>query len=44
MIHGKLTEINVTAPTGVRAIKKLGGPDLAAQLFDVIESKVAARG
>ena len=44
VIHGKLTEINVTAPTGVRAIKKLGGPDLAAQLFDVIESKVAARG
>lgn len=40
VIHGKLTEINVTAPTGVRAIKKLGGPDLAAQLFDVIEAKV----
>ncbi len=41
VIHGKLTEINVTAPTGVRAIKKLGGPDLAAQLFDVIEAKHA---
>ncbi len=39
VIGGKLTEINVTAPTGVRAIKKLGGPDLAAQLFDVIEAK-----
>jgi len=39
VIHGKLTEINVTAPTGVRAIKKLGGPDLSAQLFDVIEAK-----
>lgn len=39
VIHGKLTEINVTAPTGVRAIKKLGGPDLAAQLFEVIEAK-----
>lgn len=39
VIHGKLTEINVTAPTGVRAIKKLGGPDLASQLFDVIEAK-----
>ncbi|MGN6094757.1 MAG: glutathione synthase [Bosea sp. (in: a-proteobacteria)] len=39
VIHGKLTEINVTAPTGVRAIKKLGGPDLAAQLWDVIEAK-----
>ena len=38
VIDGKLTEINVTAPTGVRAIKKLGGPDLAAQLWDVIEA------
>ena len=41
MIGGLLTEINVTAPTGVRAIKKLGGPDLAAQLFEVIERKRA---
>ena len=39
VIGGFLTEINVTAPTGVRAIKKLGGPDLAAQLFEVIERK-----
>ena len=43
VIGGKLTEINVTAPTGVRAIKKLGGPDLAAQLFDVIEAKRASK-
>ncbi|MCO5090277.1 glutathione synthase [Bosea sp. (in: a-proteobacteria)] len=43
VIHGKLTEINVTAPTGVRAIKNLGGPDLAAQLFDVIEAKRGSR-
>lgn len=41
VIGGLLTEINVTAPTGVRAIKKLGGPDLAAQLFEVIERKRA---
>ncbi len=39
VIHGKLTEINVTAPTGVRAIKKFGGPDLAAELWGVIEAK-----
>jgi glutathione synthase len=39
VIGGFLTEINVTAPTGVRAIKTLGGPDLAGQLFDVIERK-----
>jgi glutathione synthase len=43
VIGGNLTEINVTAPTGVRAIKKLGGPDLAAQLWDVIESKRGSR-
>jgi glutathione synthase len=30
----------VTAPTGIRAIKRLGGPDLAVTVWDVIESKV----
>ena len=40
VIDGNLTEINVTSPTGVRAIKKLGGPDLAAAIWDSIESKV----
>ena len=34
-----LTEINVTSPTGVRAIRNLGGPDCAAILWDVIEKK-----
>lgn len=34
-----LTEINVTSPTGVRAIKNLGGPDVAAMTWDVIEAK-----
>ena len=27
VIDGNLTEINVTCPTGIRAIKRLGGPD-----------------
>ena len=40
VIDGNLTEINVTSPTGVRAIKRLGGPDLAVTVWDVIESKV----
>ncbi|WP_201861769.1 glutathione synthase [Microvirga soli] len=40
VIDGNLTEINVTAPTGIRAIKRLGGPDLAVTVWDVIESKV----
>lgn len=39
VIDGHLTEINVTSPTGLRAIKKLGGPDLAAPIWDVIEVK-----
>ncbi|CAM5773929.1 glutathione synthetase [Labrys miyagiensis] len=39
VIDGHLTEINVTSPTGLRAIKRLGGPDLAAQIWNAIESK-----
>ena len=39
VIHGNLTEINVTSPTGLRVIKRLGGPDLAAAIWDVIEAK-----
>lgn len=40
VIDGWLTEINVTAPTGIRAIRKLGGPDVAAMVWDVLEAKV----
>jgi glutathione synthase len=40
VIDGQLTEINVTSPTGIRAIKRLGGPDLAASLWDVVERKI----
>jgi glutathione synthase len=39
VIDGNLTEINVTSPTGIRAIAKLGGPDVAAKFWDVIEAK-----
>jgi glutathione synthase len=39
VIDGNLTEINVTSPTGIRAIKNLGGPDIAAMIWDCIESK-----
>jgi glutathione synthase len=41
VIGGQLTEINVTSPTGIRAIKNLGGPDVAALIWDKIESKRA---
>jgi glutathione synthase len=38
-----LTEINVTSPTGIRAVKNLGGPDIAALIWDAIEAKRGAR-
>jgi glutathione synthase len=38
VIGDYLTEINVTSPTGVRAIKNLGGPDIAAMIWDKIEA------
>ena len=37
VIDGHLTEINVTSPTGIRAIQKVGGPNLAASIWDAIE-------
>ncbi len=39
VIGGNLTEINVTSPTGIRAIRNLGGPDIAAIIWDCIENK-----
>ena len=43
VIDGYLTEINVTSPTGIRAVKRLGGPDLAVAIWDVIESKLTRK-
>ena len=42
VIDGYLTEINVTSPTGVRAILRTGGPDVAAAIWDAIEWRQAA--
>ena len=42
IIGGWLTEINVTSPTGLRAIRALGGPDIAAMIWDAIEARVSA--
>jgi glutathione synthase len=39
VIDGYLTEINVTSPTGIRAIARLDGPDVAAKIWDVIAKK-----
>ncbi|WP_020181173.1 glutathione synthase [Methylopila sp. M107] len=43
VIDGNLTEINVTSPTGIRAIKRLGGPDVAVATWDAIEARVGAK-
>jgi glutathione synthase len=29
----------VTSPTGIRAVTRLGGPDIAAKIWDTIEAK-----
>jgi len=39
VIDDHLTEINVTSPTGIRAIANLGGADVAALIWDKIEAK-----
>ncbi len=41
VIGGYLTEINVTSPTGIRAVKKIGGADIAPLIWDKIEKKRA---
>ncbi|KRR17231.1 glutathione synthetase [Bradyrhizobium lablabi] len=43
VIDGNLTEINVTCPTGIRAIQRLNGPDVAAKIWDTIEAKRAGK-
>ena len=43
VIDGFLTEINVTSPTGIRAIARLGGPDVAGKIWDIIEKKRAGK-
>ncbi len=39
VIDGYLTEINVTSPTGIRSVKNFGGPDVAAMIWDRIETR-----
>jgi glutathione synthase len=40
VIGGMMTEINVTSPTGARALKNLSGVDAVAAMWDVIEKKI----
>jgi len=39
VIGDYLTEINVTSPTGIREVKKFGGADIAALIWDAIEAR-----
>ncbi len=39
VIGDYLTEINVTSPTGIREVKRFGGNDIAAMIWDVIEGR-----
>jgi glutathione synthase len=41
VIGDYLTEINVTSPTGIREIKRFGGPDIAVMIWDAIEKRRA---
>ena len=43
LIGERLTEINVTSPTGIREIHAMGGPDLAAELMDAAFARRARR-
>ena len=39
VIGDYLTEINVTSPTGIRQVKRFGGADIAALIWDAIEAR-----
>ncbi len=43
VIGGRLTEVNVTSPTGVQALKRLTGIDAAAKFWDVVQERLAGR-
>lgn len=39
VIGDYITEINVTSPTGIREIKRFGGPDIALLIWEAIEKR-----
>jgi glutathione synthase len=43
VIGDYMTEINVTSPTGIQEIHRLGGIDIAPRIWDAIEARHAAR-
>lgn len=43
VIAGRLTEINVTSPTGIRAIDRFNGSNIPALFWDRVQARLAAR-
>jgi glutathione synthase len=41
VIGDYLTEINVTSPTGIHEVRRFGGADIAALIWDAIEKRLA---
>ena len=42
VIGGYLTEVNVTSPTGIQEVRRLGGLDIAKLVWDAIERRLPA--
>jgi glutathione synthase len=43
VIDGRLSEINVTSPTGIRELDQQFGLDIGGQLVEALLSRLAAR-
>ncbi len=43
VIGGRLTEVNVTSPTGVQELKRFSGLDAAAAFWDAVQDRLAKR-
>ena len=43
VIGDYLTEINVTSPTGIQEVKRFGGPDGAALIWDAVERRLRGK-
>ena len=43
VIGGKMTEINVTSPTGIQELKRFSGIDTAVAFWDAVERRIAMK-
>ena len=43
VIAGRLTEINVTSPTGIRAIDRFNGTNIPGLFWDRVQARLDAR-